>query len=462
MDQNNSNNKINTNQQINEMHKQSPKKENPEKNKEIIIEPNLEQDDEQELDEFNTKKVFENAQTIDANETASFLVSAEKLFGNKILRHFFQHLFFWLKFFGVFHSCYLHKKNGKIWKFLRNLYRFLIIILLLWSMGGSAFSFIDSIRKKGEGMESRTFVPGFWEVTLNNTITSFGAVFMCTIPFASWVFCYRFFRKPHFNRLLKNFFTCPINGPRLAKKVRKYMLFIIVYPIVATGVSLTINYSQPDLKEQISKQKHLFVADLLLTIIAYWFQFGIVTLASILILFLCELHLLRLRAFLEMFLDPETPTGSLMDMHMDMQQEIEKTAESFETYIAYATGAFGVGTLLLIYAVFAIPKLVGFRFIYVLLYLVLVFSMLWSPAKVTSSASSLASKITSTHVAQNFSHEKVNELTLFHTYIQSWKPNSGFQIFDITISKSLITKLLYMVFSLVLILVQKQLMDFGF
>ncbi|KAJ5071758.1 hypothetical protein M0811_09918 [Anaeramoeba ignava] len=442
------------------------KKEKPTEN--IQIEKDQDQDQDRDQDnQTNTQEIeLENANSMmnlstnaEPKTTLNFLANSKNLFSNKHLRNFFTSIFRWLKLFAVFHSCYLYFKQNKFWSIIKFLYRLLIILIIIFPIAVSIFALVVNIRKYIYDKDD-VWIPGFWESSLNTTLSSVAAVALSLLPLTSWIFAYSFFRKPHFNELCNRFFKCPINGPRLARKVTAYIAFLIVYPILATLIAVTVNYVQSKMRDRIKKEPKIFIIDLIISLIYYWFQFAIVAFASILVLFLSQLHVLIIKAFNQIYTSGDWSISDLIDYHMDMQKDIDQTCSYLKNYIAVMTGLFGMALLLTIYSVFASPGLIGFRFVNICLYLILISFLLWFPAKVSGECEELSSTLMSTHISVGFNQERANELSLFFIYINNWTRSMGFVVYDVLITKSLVIKLIYTVLSIVLILVQNELVDF--
>ncbi|KAJ3424687.1 hypothetical protein M0813_24558 [Anaeramoeba flamelloides] len=381
-------------------------------------------------------------------------------FTNRHNKLFFQTLQKWLDILSIYCVEYHRtlkfpsKKKFIKWVFIR----IAVMVMILYSFISQIFSLLNAVikPKTRDWLFGVNPIPGFWETSNTTALSSIGFFLFSLIPIICWVFSYSFFRKPHFNNLLKKFFQCPENGPKLARYTQHSIRFLKMFPIVGTLIQL-LNYLQPHLRKEISKQPVSFCVDLVLSSIAHWFQFTTVVFSILLIIFVSSLHKIHIKVFHNIFLEGHLSIPNAINYHISIRKGILLTGKIFEKFLAFVTAVYIISTVTTVYMAFTDFETVSTKLIPVCIYLFLILFMLWFPAGISSACMNLIKDLTGIKIT-NYTTEKGKQLAVWYTYLDNWlnHPYTGFTLFDFPIYQSTVLKLVYIAGSLLVVLLQHE------
>ncbi|KAJ3446515.1 anillin/rhotekin rtkn [Anaeramoeba flamelloides] len=415
--------------------------------------------EESETIEYSSEESIDIKKCEDLNEIDGdfFLI---RDFTNRHNKQFFQTLQKWLEILSIY--CVEYQRTlkfpskKKLIKWV--LIRIAVFVMIFYSLVSQLFSLLNATIKPTtrDWLFGVNPIPGFWETSNSTALSSIGYFLFSLIPIICWVFSYSFFRKPHFNNLLKRFFQCPENGPKLAKYTQHSIKFLKIFPTVGTLVML-LNYLQPHLRQEISKQPISFCIDLVLSSVAHWFQFSIVVFSILLIIFVSSLHKIHIKVFHNIFLEGHLSIPNAINYHISIRKGILLTGKIFEKFLAVVTAVYLISTLTTVYIAFSDFESVSTKLIPVCVYLFLILFMLWYPAGISSACMNLIKDLTGIKIT-NYTTEKGKQLAVWYTYLDNWlnHPYTGFTLFDFPIYQSTVLKLVYIAGSLLVVLLQHE------
>ncbi|KAJ6255000.1 p17/29c-like protein [Anaeramoeba flamelloides] len=379
-------------------------------------------------------------------------------------KHFFLTLVKWLKILSLY--CVKFAKNGKeltlFHKVSMFVYQVFVLVMILWNFFGQLFALLNNTIKNSSGnnLFGIQAIPGFWESSQNTAFSSIGAILFSVIPFICYYFNRKFFKKPHFNNLLRRFFRCSKNGPRLAKYAQRSIKFLYLTPCLFTLISL-INYVDPKMRSLIKDKPGVFVFDLLISAVSYWYQFSTICFSIILIIFVFGLHKIHIKEFHNAFTEGHLSIPNAINLHITIKKDLLITGKIFEKFLAAVTAIYLVSAITTIYLAFSDFNSVEYKLIPLCIYLFLILFMLWFPAGISSGCMALVKDLTSIEIV-NFTSEKGDELALWYAYLDVWinHPYTGFTLFDFPVYQSTVLRLFYMAGSVLVVIAQSQIKKF--